>query len=74
MRGPVDVSDVMWCCCADLHAQVGDADARQGAIEAARGEQAAPVPAMPQVLLIQPPARPAHQGTHRRKALQVLLL
>lgn len=58
----------------NLHAQVGDADARQGAVEAAGGEQAAPVPAVPQVLLLQPPAGPAHQGAHRREALQVLLL
>lgn len=36
--------------------------------------QAAPVPAVPQVLLQQSPARPAHQGAHGREAVQVQLL
>lgn len=36
--------------------------------------KAAPVPAMPQVVLQQPPARPAHQGPHRRETVQMQLL
>ena len=42
---------------ADLHAQVGDADACAG--ESPERRQAAPVPALRQELLLQPPARPA---------------
>lgn len=36
--------------------------------------KATPVPAMPQVILQQPPARTAHQGPHRRETVQMQLL
>lgn len=61
-----------WPSLADLHAQVCDADAQSGGAPQ-RGE-AAPVPAVPQVLLLQPSAGAAHPGPHRGETLQVLLL
>ena len=61
---PVDVSD--------FHAQVCDAAACPRCAPE-RGE-ATPVSAVPQVLLLQPPAGAAHTGPHRGEAVQVLLL
>lgn len=56
----------------DLHAQVGDADGGKGA--GPRRHQAAPVPAVPQELLLEPPAGAAHPRAHRREAVQMFLL
>ena len=57
---------------ADFHAQVCDADA-QPRSPPGRSE-APPVPAVSEVLQLQPPARPAHQSAHRRKTLQMFVL
>lgn len=71
---------------ADLHAQVGNADARAGGGAGCRGRrgpphawlqargQAAPMSTVPQVVQLQPPTGAAHQGAHRRETLQVQLL
>ncbi|GBN41254.1 hypothetical protein AVEN_118859-1 [Araneus ventricosus] len=57
---------------ADLHAQVCDAAPLPGG--SPRRHQALPVPAVSQVILLQPPTAAAHPHPHRREALQVFLL
>lgn len=60
---------------ADLYAQERNADARAGTPAwSRRGGKAPPVPAVPQVLQLQPPVSPAHQGAHWGEAVQMLLL
>ncbi|PRD20071.1 UNVERIFIED_CONTAM: hypothetical protein NCL1_55622 [Trichonephila clavipes] len=57
---------------ADLHAQVCDAAPLPRS--SPWGHQALPVPAMSQVVLLQPPTAAAHPHPHGREALQVFLL
>lgn len=59
----------------DIHAQKRNADARKGTpARVGRRGQAAPVPAVPEVLQLQPPAGSAHQGPYWRKTIQMLVL
>lgn len=58
---------------ADLHAQECDADARVPG-QSSRSEQAAPVPAVSQVVQQQSSAGAAHTSSHWRETVQVLLL
>ena len=57
---------------ADFYGEIGDADARAG--RAPQRHEAAPVPAVSQVVLVEPPAGAAHPRPHRREALPLLLL
>ena len=57
---------------ADFHGEIGDADARPG--RPPERNEAAPVPAVSQVVFVQPPAGPAHPRPHGRKTLPLLLL
>lgn len=56
----------------DFHGQVGDADARPG--RPPERNEAAPMPAVSQVVFVQPPAGAAHPRPHGRKTLSLLLL
>lgn len=59
----------------DIYAQKRYANARTGTPTRSRwGGKTPPVPAVPEVLQLQPSARSTHQGTHWREALQMLLL
>ncbi|GIX66929.1 uncharacterized protein CEXT_721581 [Caerostris extrusa] len=57
---------------ADLHAQVCNAAPLEGGPP--RRHQALPVPAVSQVVLLQPPTAATHPHPHGREALQVFLL
>ena len=56
----------------DFHGQIGDADARPW--RPPEWNEAAPVPAMSQIVFVQPPAGAAHPRPHGWKTLSLLLL
>lgn len=59
----------------DLHAQERHADARAwAAARPRRRGEAAPVPAVLEVVQLEPPAGAAHSSPHRREAVQMLIL